>query len=134
MALTTLTIRQRAQRFLAKRGIRGGHLVTSKLYRPEESWTKDSAWWVQIPWSAVRAGKAIHIVLEAAPHSADLRYLQVPAAYFREHERGLAIQEPDKISLFLAADPECEFEDRRGSGRIPFAQFEESSLNEQGHR
>lgn len=108
-----------------KRGIRGGHLATSKLYAPEESWTKDSAWWVQIPWSAVRAGKAIHIVLEAARQSTEFRYLQVPAAYFREHETDLALQEPDKISLFLAAALDCEFVDHRGHGRLPFSQFEQ---------
>lgn len=127
MALKSLTIRQRAQRLLVKRGVRGGHLATSKLYRPEESWTKDSAWWVQIPWSAVRAGKTIHIVLEAAAQSPELRYLQVPAAYFRDHERDLSLQEPDKISLFLSADPKYEFQDHRGSGRIPFAQFEQNA-------
>jgi hypothetical protein len=101
-----------------------GHLVTSKYYAPEESWTKEKAWWIQIPWSAVRAGKLIHIVCEAEPGSRDFRHLQVPAAFFLEHERDLATLAPDKINLFLAADPGMEFQDQRGPGRVSFAQFE----------
>jgi hypothetical protein len=119
-----LSIRQRAERFLRKRGIKGGHLVTSKFYTPEESRTKDQAWWVQVPWSAVRAGKTIHIVLEAKPRSLELRHLQVPAIYFIEHERHLSFQTAETLSLFLAADEHELFVDRRGPGRIPFAQFE----------
>ena len=85
-----MTLRSEAQRWLAARRVPSGHLVTSKYYAPEESWTKEKAWWIQIPWSAVRAGKLIHIVCEAEPGSRDFRHLQVPAAFFLEHERDLA--------------------------------------------
>jgi hypothetical protein len=125
--VTDLSIRQRAKRFLARLGERGGHLVTSKFYRPDESWTQSKAWWVQIPWPAVRAGKTIHVVLEAAPGSPALRYLRVPAQYFIEHESELATLAPDKINLFLAATPDEEFQDQRGSGRVSFARFEQPS-------
>ena len=121
-----MNLRQRAKRYLARLGIGGGHLVTSKFYRPEESWTKDKAWWVQIPWAPVRAGETIHIVLEASPGSLELRHLVVPAAYFVENERHLALLAPDKINLFLGAASNIELVDQRGSGRVSFRQFERS--------
>ena len=120
-----MNVRERAKRFLHKRGIKGGQLVTSKFYTPEESWTKDQAWWIKVPRAAIRAGKTIHIVLEAGPQSTELRHLMVPAAYFVEHERSLSVQEPDQFSLFLGADAHDLFVDRRGPGRVPFAQFEQ---------
>ena len=72
----------------------------------------------------MRAGKLIHIVCEAEPGSRDFRHLQVPAAFFLEHERDLATLRPDKINLFLAADPGIGFQDQRGSRRVSFAHFE----------
>jgi hypothetical protein len=123
-----MTLRQRAKRFLEERGVRGGHLVTSKFYRPDESWTQDKAWWVQIPWSAVRAGKTAHVVLEASPGSQEFRYLQVPAEFFLTHERDLALLAPDKINLFLTARAGSEFQDQRGPGRISFAHFEQPTV------
>jgi hypothetical protein len=122
-----MNLRERAKRLLQRKGVRGGHLVTSKFYRVEESWTKEQAWWVQIPWSVVHAGKVVHVVLEAQPGSQAVRYLRVPAAYFLSHERGLAVQSPDKISLFLCAEAGHEFEDHRGSGQVSFAQFEDDA-------
>jgi hypothetical protein len=100
--------------------------VTSKRYGPEESWTREKAWWIQIPWSAVRAGKVIHIVCEREPGSGDFRHLQVPAAFFLEHERDFATLQPDKINLFLAAETGIEFQDQRGPGRVSLAGFEQT--------
>ena len=119
-----MTLRPEAQRWLAARKMPSGHLVTSKYYAPEESWTKEKAWWIQIPWSAVRAGKLIHIVCQAERGSPGFRHLQVPAAFFLEHERDLATLAPGKINLFLAADPGTEFQDQHGPGRVSFARFE----------
>ena len=119
-----VTLRSQAQRWLSARKVPSGHLVTSKRYAPGESWTKEKAWWIQIPWSAVRAGKLIHIVCEVEPGSGDFRHLQVPAAFFLAHEQDLGTLQPDKINLFLAADPGIEFQDQRCPSRVSFAQFE----------
>ena len=121
-----MNLRQRAQRFLEQQGISGGHLATSKFYGPDESWTKDKAWWVQIPWSAVRGTAEVHIVLEASPNSQAWRYLRVPTEYLLSHRRDFATIAPDSINLFLCADEEqTEFQDQRGPGRVPFAHFEQ---------
>lgn len=125
-----MTLRADAKRWLAARNVPSGHLVTSKRYAPEESWTKEKAWWIQIPWSAVRDGKLIHIVCEAEPGSGDFRHLQVPAAFFLQHDQDFATLHPDKINLFLAADPGIEFEDQRGPGRVSLARFEQTASHE----
>ncbi|AHG92852.1 hypothetical protein J421_5317 (plasmid) [Gemmatirosa kalamazoonensis] len=71
-----MTIRSQALSWLATRrpGPRG-HVVTSKWYTPDESWTKENAWWVQIPSAAIRSEKTIEILCEAAPGSARFRHL-----------------------------------------------------------
>ena len=120
-----MTIRSDALRWLEARGITGGYVASSKRYAPDESWTKEKAWWVQVPASAIRAGQDIHIVCQADFGSRDFRYLRVPAQYFQEHLDDLATIGDDKINLFLAAEDGMEFQDQRGPGRISFAQFEQ---------
>jgi len=119
-----MTLRSEAIRWLAARKAGPGHIVTSKRYSPDESWTKSKAWWVQVPASAVRAGKTIHIVREAEPSSHRFRHLEVSAAFFQERLDDFATIGDDKINLFLSADEGLEFEDQRGPGRVSFACFE----------
>lgn len=121
-----MTLRSEALRWLGIRGVKGGHVVTSKLYAPNESWTRDLAWWVQVPAAAIREGKTIHIVCEAVgAGKTKFRYLRVPAAFFQEHLDDFATIGDEKINLFLAATPKSEFVDQRGPGRISFARFEQ---------
>lgn len=120
-----MTIRSDAIRWLASRGVTGGHTVTSKRYAPEESWTRATAWWVQIPAAAVRRGAVIHIVCQAGPGTQHFRYLRVPSSFFQEHLEDFATIGDDKINLFLAAETGIEFKDQRGPGRLSFAHFEQ---------
>lgn len=119
-----MTIRAEALRWLAGCKASGGHVVTSKWYTPDESWTKENAWWVQVPAAPVREGKVIDIVCEAGPGTHRFRHLRVPAAFFQQHLDGFATIGDDRIDLFLAADAGHEFVDQRGPGRISFASFE----------
>lgn len=120
-----MTIRAEALRWLAGRKVGGGHVVTSKWYRPDESWTKEKAWWVQVPAAPVREGRVIDIVCEAEPGTHSFRHLRVPAAFFQQHIDDFATIGDDTINLFLAAEKGHEFEDRRGPGRVSLASFEQ---------
>lgn len=120
-----MTVRSEALRWLARRRVTGGHVVTSKRYSPDESWTKEKAWWVQVPLSAIQQGKPIDIVCQVEPGQTDFYHLRVPAAFFVEHSKAFATIGEDKINLFLAAEPGIEFVDQRGSGRISFARFKQ---------
>lgn len=118
------TIRAAAIRWLNRRNVPPGHVVTSKRYRPDESWTKSKAWWIQVPLSAINAGRLIHIVCEIEPGSRDFRHLQVPATFFQSNMTAFALIGTDKINLFLSADDGIEFHDERGPGGVSFARFE----------
>jgi hypothetical protein len=121
-----MTIRSQALEWLAGRGTTSeGHIVASKRYAPEESWTAEKAWWIQVPSSAIRADKEIHILCEAERGAGTFRHLKVPASYFQEHLDELATIGDDKINLFLSAEPGAEFRDERGPGHVSFAQFEQ---------
>ncbi len=120
-----MNTRTRALEWLASRGIKPkGHVVTSKRYAPDESWTKSRAWWIQIPAEPIREGKEVHILCEAASKSSTFRYLIVPAAVFQDHLEEFATIGDNKINLFLSADEGLEFADQRGPGRVSLAQFE----------
>jgi hypothetical protein len=120
-----MTIRSEALRWLDSRHVHVGHVVTSKRYAPDESWTKEKAWWIQVPAAAIREGQIIDIVCEAEPGTHRFRHLRVPAAFFQQHFDQFATIGDDKINLFLAAEEGREFEDQRGPGRISFASFEQ---------
>lgn len=76
-----------SREWMRAQDIDAGHVVTSKFYPPEQSWTGDDAWWFQVPARAIRDGEAIHMVREAAPNDAAFRYLKVPAEFFEAHRR-----------------------------------------------
>lgn len=118
-----MTIRTDALKWLAKQKVRGGHVVASKRYAPDESWTKDKAWWLQVPASAIRGGKTIHLLCEKEPGARTFHHLEVPARYFEEHLDDFAIIGEDKINLFLAATERDWLRDLRGPGRRSFTQF-----------
>ena len=120
-----MTIRSEALRWLSTRGVASGHIVTSKRYAPDESWTKETAWWVQVPLSVLDANETIHVGCEAESGAGMFRHLKVPSSFFQQHLKDFAIIARDKINLFLAAEPGIEFEDQRGPGHISFARFEQ---------
>jgi hypothetical protein len=120
-----MTLRSAALRWLADRNVKGGHVVTSKLYAPHESWTKAKAWWVQIPAAPIETARLIHIVCEAETGSSQFRHLAVPPEFLQSHLDDFATIGDNKINLFLAADEGIEFQDQRGSGRVSFAEFEQ---------
>lgn len=120
-----MTLRARALTWLRGSDISAhSHVVTSKRYRPEESWTAAKAWWVQVPLEAIDAGKTIHIVCQAEIDSDAFRHLVVPADFFRANAESFALLGGSKINLFLSAEEESEFQDQRGPGRVSFAAFE----------
>ena len=122
-----MSIRALALDWLATRHRVGkGRILTSKYYDAAESWTGKDAWWVQIPLAALEQDPFLHVVVQSAPGSTEFRYLRIPTAYLRQFMNGLAIMKGRQISLFLDAGPQTFF-DRRGSGAVPFAQFEITS-------
>lgn len=121
-----MTLRARALEWLQARGgaAADGHVVTSKRYRPDESWTAAKAWWIQVPLAAIEADKTIHMLCETQPGSGTFRHLVVPPGFFRENAESLAVIGERAVNLFLSAEKAEELQDQRGPGRLSFARFE----------
>ncbi len=118
-----------ALRWLASHyGLDSGAIYTSKYYPPEESMTREVAWWIEIPIDRITSDETshIHLLCQVAPHVTKFHYLKVPSQYFRENRHRLSIRDNKKISLIISAEPRRIFIDQRGSG-VCFSQFLQES-------
>ena len=120
-----MSIRATARQWFARtHPSKGGKILTSRFYPPKDSWTGTDAWWITIPLTAVEQEGEVHLVCEQ-PGTAGFRYLRVPTAFLRRHLNGFSLLHDTRINLFLSAERKDEFTDRRGPGRLSFAQFEQ---------
>jgi hypothetical protein len=120
------TIKTKAVTWLESNfGVRSKSVYASKFYAPEHSRTKQAAWWLEIPQSAIETPKSaeIHLVCEKAPDVDDFYYLKVPVEFLRRKLSSLDVRENGKVSLFLSAEPDDMFVDRRGRGQVSFDSF-----------
>jgi hypothetical protein len=120
------TIKSKAVNWLVtKHGVKSKSVYASKFYVPESSRTRQSAWWLEIPQAAIEMAKSaeIHLVCEVAPDIEDFHYLKVPVEFFRKNLPNFDIRKDGRLSLFLSAEPEDMFVDRRGRGKVSFSDF-----------
>src|SRR5579859_5839219 len=101
-------------------GVPSTTVFTSKLYSPAESWTGRRSWWHQVPLDRVQGGGVIVLVCEHGVPAFDV--LAVPAEWFRQHHAGLH-QRDGTYDLFLSAEPDELFVDRRGKGGLSLSTF-----------
>ncbi len=87
--------------------------------------SRPDLWWLDIPVKKIRHEEDITLLLyDCRMHK--LHCLQVPTVYFRENRVGLderMVSGVPKIGLYLSTDKGDLFRDKRGKGKIPFAQF-----------
>jgi len=122
-----VSIRKPALKWLAaKYGVSDGARCTSKFYCQEESWTKKSAWWIELASSHLTGNheKDIHFICQKAPRGDVFYYLKIPVDFLLKNESKIDfLPKKSKFSLFLSAEPENLFQDERGIGRVSFKQF-----------
>jgi hypothetical protein len=58
-----------------------------------------------------------------APDTNDFYYLKVPVNFLKKELSNLCIRENGKVSLFLSAEPHEMFVEKRGNGKVSFAQL-----------
>lgn len=106
-------------------GIKSSSTHASKYYPPEESWTKNDAWWIEFPIARIEAPKSseIHLVLQVGPASKEFYYLCVPVSFLKEQLPKLNLRKNGRVSMHLSAEPHVMFIDQRGTGKIAFSQF-----------
>ncbi len=96
----------------------------SKYYTAEESWTKRPAWAFEIPLSAIRSEGHVVLRCETGPGTRHYENLKVPFTYLKENLSGFWIREDRQtVSLFLSAEAQDRFTDKRGSGNVSFAPY-----------
>lgn len=120
------TIKAEAVRwFVSKFGIKTNAIYASKFYIPEKSWTRQSAWWFEIPQRTIESPKSaeIHLLCQIAPGANDFHHLKVPIDFLRNELPNLCIRKNDKVSLFLSAEQREMFVEKRGSGKVSFARL-----------
>jgi hypothetical protein len=123
---STTTVKADAVNWLTSKGaLRNGAVYASKFYVPEKSWTRQSAWWFEIPRSAIEIPGAneIHLLCQVLPGAKDFHHLKVSVQFFREKLQKLVVRENSKVSLFLSAEPDELFIDQRGKGKVGFRHF-----------
>jgi hypothetical protein len=120
------TVKAAAVRWLvSKFGEKSNTVCASKLYIPEKSWTRRSAWWLEIPQRTIETPKLdeIDLLCEVASGANEFYYLKVPVEFFKKELPKLCVRNNGKVSLFLSAEPDEMFVEQRGSGKIGFGRF-----------
>jgi hypothetical protein len=120
------TIKAEAVRwFASKFGIKSNAMYASKFYIPEKSWTRQSAWWFEIPLRIIETPKSaeIDLLCQMAPDAKDFYYLKVPVEFLKNEKPNLCVRENGKVSLFLSAERHEMFVEKRGSGKVSFARL-----------
>jgi hypothetical protein len=96
----------------------------SKYYTAGKSWTKRPAWAFEVPLDAIDAGGEILLRYETGPDTRHYAELKAPCAFLQEKLSGLWVREDRQtVSLFLSAEPQHQFTDKRGAAAISFARF-----------
>ena len=120
------TIRAEAVRwFVSKFGDKSNAMYASKFYIPDKSWTRHSAWWIEIPLSKIVTPESaeIHLLCQTSQDAKDFHCLNVPVAFLKKELPNLSVRENGKASLFLSAEQRDMFIEKRGSGSVSFARF-----------
>ena len=101
-----------------------GPVVTSKYYKPEESWPKKSVWWFQIPIRTIEENTLgyINLVCQAVPDKNEFYYLKVPVQFLIDNLDQFHVVK-DNISMYLSTDEKRLFIEERGTGNLDFSVF-----------
>ena len=122
------TIKAEAVRWFASKVGMKNPMYASKFYVPKKSWTRQSAWWFEIPQRTIETPKSaeIHLLCQVAPDSKDFHYLKVPVEFLKKEKLNLSIRKNGKLSLFLSAEQDEMFVEKRGSGKVSFGRLLET--------
>jgi hypothetical protein len=95
----------------------------SRYYPSDESWTHSPAWWHEIPIGKIDNSQKEHMYILCEKAMGGFHCLHVPITFIFENIDNLYVKDNKIISLFLSADPDTEFIDLRGNGRVNFGKW-----------
>ncbi len=97
-------------------------ISVSKLYPPEESWTKGYAWWFDLPIDNIDRYLDRDYYLMCEKKDKGFYILKVPNKFLKKNLGKFEIQK-EKIRLHLGAEKEILFIDQRGKGKVDFSSY-----------
>ena len=103
---------------------RSDFIKVSKFYSEEESRTKDSVWWFDIPIKRVKNNPDKNYFLLGEKLNGEFAILRVPNKFFIENLENFDTKYNDNIRLHLGAEDNRLYIDERGSGQVDFTKFE----------
>ena len=108
--------------FVSKYGIKTNIMYASKFYIPDKSWTRQAAWWFEIPQRMIKmlTPAEIHLLCQKAPDMSDFHHLKIPVIFLEKELPNLCVRKNSKVSLFLSAEQHEMFVEKRGSGKVSF--------------
>ena len=102
---------------------RSDFIKVSKFYSEEESRTKDSVWWFDIPIKRIKNNPDKNYFLLGEKLNGEFAILKVPNKFFIENLENFDTKYNDNIRLHLGAENNRLYIDERGSGRVDFSKF-----------
>jgi hypothetical protein len=104
--------------------VSGKLVLTSKFFRPEESWTQKETWWFNLPIDRIQSASNDFCYLIGGYQVNDYVTLKVPNKFFLENIDKFDTKTENRIQLHLAAYPENWLVDERVENGVDFSQFE----------
>jgi hypothetical protein len=102
----------------------GYNVAVSKLYLPEESWTRNYAWWFDLSFEKIKKSQNEDYYLVCEKEENSFIVLKIPNKFFVENYDKFETKYEGKIRLHLAAHKDNWLVDERGKGKIDFSKFE----------
>jgi len=102
-----------------------GKLVsTSKVFKPEESWTQKETWWFDLPIDRIQSLPNEYYYLMGEYRINEFVILKIPNQFLLSNLDKFDTKTPNIIRLHLAAYPENWLVDERVENGVNFSQFE----------
>lgn len=110
--------------YLERYGKTDKSIFASKLYNPQESWTKDYVWFLQIPLARINEQDTeyINLLCQDFEGSNDFFHLRVPAKFLQDNIDSFDTVK-NNIAIYLSPKAENFLVELRGKRKISFKEF-----------
>ncbi len=99
-------------------------VVVSKFFEAKESWTREPAWWFDLPIRKVKNNRQGVYYLLGKARKSGFVVLKVPNEFLMRNLRKFDTRYRDNIRLHIAAEGANRFVDERVKSGMDFSRFE----------
>ena len=99
-------------------------VAVSKLFKARESWTREPAWWFDLPIRKVKSNRQGVYYLLGEARKSSFVVLEVPSEFLMRNLGKFDTRYRDNIRLHIAAEGVNRFVDERVKSGVDFSRFE----------